>query len=107
MEPQHNLERDAGLLPDSAERDYDDARPVILIGLDGSVTSWHAFSWGCGETRRTDGRVVAMFVSPSLGLGLGAGLIAGIDCYDHSAVETAVCEQAQRLRVKALARASS
>jgi nucleotide-binding universal stress UspA family protein len=107
MEPQHDLERAAGVRPDGTETDLDETRPVVVIGLDGSETSWHAFSWGCGEARRTGGRAVAVFVSPCLRLGAGAGLMLGIDSYDHGAVETAVRQQAERLRVEALARAVS
>jgi nucleotide-binding universal stress UspA family protein len=107
MEPQHDLERDAGPLPVGAETDPDDTRPAVVIGLDGSETSWHAFSWGCGEARRLGGRAVAVFVSPRLGLGAGAGLMVGIDSYDHGAVETAVRQHAEWLRIEALARAVS
>jgi nucleotide-binding universal stress UspA family protein len=107
MEPQRDLERDAGPLPSGTGPDPNDTRPVVVIGLDGSKTSWHAFSWGCGEARRMGGRAVAVFVSPSLGPGAGAGLMLGIDSYDHGAVETAVGQQAEQLRVEALARAVS
>ena len=34
---------------------------TVVIGTDGSPTSWDAFSWGCGEARRMGGRVVAVF----------------------------------------------
>jgi Universal stress protein family len=107
MEPQRDVERNPGSLPDSAVTDPDDARPAVVIGLDGSETSWHAFSWGCGEAWRLGGRVVAVFVSPGPGRGAGAGLMLGIDTYDHGAVEAAACQQAQRLQVEALARAVS
>lgn len=39
--------------------------PVIVVGIDGSETSWDAFWWACGETRRLSGRVVAVFVGPT------------------------------------------
>jgi nucleotide-binding universal stress UspA family protein len=38
---------------------------VIVVGIDGSETSWDAFWWACGETRRLSGRVVAVFVGPT------------------------------------------
>lgn len=34
---------------------------TVVIGTDGSPTSWDAFSWGCGEARRMGGRVVCVF----------------------------------------------
>ena len=37
---------------------------TVVIGTDGSPTSWDAFSWGCGEARRMGGRVVAVFAGP-------------------------------------------
>src|ERR1700742_5206500 len=103
MEPQSDLARDAGLRPDGTKIDPEDPRPVVLSGLDGSEPSWHAFAWGCGEARRMDGRLIAVFVSPILGLGAGAGagLMLGIDSYDHGAAETAVRQQAEWLRVQA------
>lgn len=37
--------------------------PVVVIGVDGSATSWDAFSWGCGEALRLGARTVAVFVT--------------------------------------------
>src|ERR1700716_1017900 len=37
--------------------------PVVVVGIDGSNTSWDAFWWACGEGRRLGGRLVAVFVS--------------------------------------------
>jgi nucleotide-binding universal stress UspA family protein len=37
--------------------------PVVVVGIDGSDTSWDAFWWACGEVRRLGGRLVAVFVS--------------------------------------------
>jgi hypothetical protein len=39
----------------------------IVVGIDGSDTSWDAFCWACGETNRLDGRTVAVFVGPTSG----------------------------------------
>ena len=38
--------------------------PTVVIGVDGSSSSWDAFCWGSGEARRMGGRVVAVFTSP-------------------------------------------
>ncbi|MGZ0151936.1 universal stress protein [Kribbella sp. WER1] len=38
--------------------------PAIVVGLDGSGTSWDAFAWAAGEALRTDGRLVAVYVMP-------------------------------------------
>jgi|SRR5882757_864682 len=41
-----------------------DMAPVIVVGVDGSSTSWDAFSWAAGEVIRTNGRLVAAYVMP-------------------------------------------
>jgi len=50
------------------ERDTDiavkKAARVILVGLDGSRTSWDAFAWAAGAAARGNGRLVAVHVMP-------------------------------------------
>ncbi len=60
------------------------ATALVLVGFDGSETSWDAFSWACGEARRLRGRVVAVFVSSSSDLVLAAvsSALVGIDHSD-------------------------
>jgi nucleotide-binding universal stress UspA family protein len=41
------------------------ASAVVIVGIDGSDTSWDALYWACGETSRLGGRTVAVFVSPT------------------------------------------
>lgn len=38
--------------------------PLIVVGLDGSPTSWDAFSWAAGEALRSHGRLIAVYVMP-------------------------------------------
>src|SRR5690349_13563912 len=38
--------------------------PAIVVGLDGSGTSWDAFAWAAGEALRTAGHLVAVYVMP-------------------------------------------
>jgi hypothetical protein len=40
-------------LPDSSIFDRGAAEPVVIVGLDGSPTSWDAFAWAAGEAIRT------------------------------------------------------
>jgi nucleotide-binding universal stress UspA family protein len=40
--------------------------PVIVVGLDGSSTSWDAFSWAAGEATRSKGNLVAVYVTPAV-----------------------------------------
>jgi nucleotide-binding universal stress UspA family protein len=40
------------------------APPVIVVGLDGSPTSWDAFFWAAGEALGGDGTLVAVYVLP-------------------------------------------
>jgi nucleotide-binding universal stress UspA family protein len=55
--------------PDSeplrAEDDVAVSTTAVVVGIDGSETSWDAFWWACGEARRLGGRLVAVFVSPN------------------------------------------
>jgi nucleotide-binding universal stress UspA family protein len=48
----------------------DHGQPIsarAVVGIDGSDTSWDAFCWACGETKRLGGRTVAVFVGPTPG----------------------------------------
>lgn len=75
---------------------------VIVVGIDGSDTSWDAFSWACGEARRTSGRAIAVFVSPVVGTGAAAASARcspyAIDC---QAFEEVAVAQAEQLRSQA------
>ncbi|WP_329474807.1 universal stress protein [Kribbella sp. NBC_01484] len=42
----------------------DPAAPVIVAGVDGSPTSWDAFSWAAGEALRSNGRLIVVYVMP-------------------------------------------
>jgi nucleotide-binding universal stress UspA family protein len=52
----------------SPERDIDaavnNASRAIVVGLDGSPTSWDAFAWAAGIAARGNGRLVAVHVMP-------------------------------------------
>lgn len=65
---------------------------TVVVGLDGSETSWDACSWACGEARRLGARIVAVFVSPTAELGLAAtaaGAAVVSEVLDESAVQQA------------------
>lgn len=70
---------------------------VVVIGIDGSDTSWDAFWWACGEARRTSGRVIAVFVTPIGGSGIAAASARcspfAIDCATFDQVAAAEAEQ--------------
>ncbi len=40
-----------------------DGPSLIVVGLDGSSTAWHAFAWACGHARRAACPVLAVYVS--------------------------------------------
>jgi nucleotide-binding universal stress UspA family protein len=44
----------------------------VVVGIDGSDTSWDAFCWACGEARRLGCRVVAVFVDMASGVASAA-----------------------------------
>jgi nucleotide-binding universal stress UspA family protein len=74
---------------------------VIVIGIDGSSTSWDAFWWACGETRRLCGRAVAVFVESTSAAGAAAAFspFAG-GAMAFLAVNEAESAHAQALRTK-------
>jgi nucleotide-binding universal stress UspA family protein len=39
---------------------------VTVVGVDGSPTSWDAFTWAAGEATRTHGRLIAVYVAPAV-----------------------------------------
>lgn len=53
-------------VPDSSDQAVGATAPVIVVGLDGSPTSWDAFSWAAGEAERANGRLVAVYVTPAI-----------------------------------------
>jgi nucleotide-binding universal stress UspA family protein len=73
------------------------ATTVLVIGIDGSTTSWDAFWWACGEARRTSGRAIAVFVTPVGGSGLAAASARcspfAIDCAAFDEVASAEADQ--------------
>jgi nucleotide-binding universal stress UspA family protein len=46
--------------------------PAVVVGFDGSESSWDALYWACGEARRLGGRAVALFVTGTAGTGIEA-----------------------------------
>src|SRR5689334_19742761 len=51
--------------PQNPEGQIRAAAPVIVVGVDGSPTSWDAFDWAAQEARRIGGRLVAVHVMSS------------------------------------------
>ncbi len=90
-----NSERHRGHPQDDACRSV---RPLIVVGIDGSDTSWDAFSWACGETNRLEGRTVAVFVGPTSGAAsasASAGLTGAVVPY--GAIQESTTHQAEKL----------
>jgi nucleotide-binding universal stress UspA family protein len=72
--------------------------PVVVVGIDGSDTSWDAFHWACGETRRLAGRTVAVFVGPTSGaesVSAAASFAGGAGIY--GAMQQMITDQAGAL----------
>jgi nucleotide-binding universal stress UspA family protein len=74
------------------------AGSVVVVGIDGSDTSWDAFHWACGETRRLAGRTVAVFVGPTSGVtsATAAASFAGA-AVAYGAIEQTVTDRAGKL----------
>jgi nucleotide-binding universal stress UspA family protein len=90
---------EAGRRPDAPDRN-DVAPPVILVGLDGSPSSWDAFCWAAGEAARINGKVVAVYVLPLIEAVVAFGVP-----YDYAGVERAREEVADELESEAAHRA--
>jgi nucleotide-binding universal stress UspA family protein len=71
---------------------------LIVVGIDGSDTSWDAFYWACGETIRLDGRTVAVFVGPTPGAAsatASASMTGTVIPY--GAIQQSMTDQAEKL----------
>jgi nucleotide-binding universal stress UspA family protein len=79
-------------------------RTVVVVGLDGSTTSWDAFWWACGEARRLGGLAVAVFVSSgTAAMSPMAYDTVGLSACGYAEVERAAAEHAAQLRAEVLA----
>src|ERR1700730_3336159 len=81
---------------DSSVGDGHGTPPVIVVGLDGSPTSWDAFSWAAGGEIRSNRRLVAVCVTPLVDPVAVYGEAAG-----YAAVEQARGEVASPLKNQA------
>jgi K+-sensing histidine kinase KdpD len=66
---------------------------VVVVGVDGSDTSWDAFWWACGEANRLGGQTVAVFVS---GTGGWPDVAIAADCAYKYLMATERAEQLRR-----------
>jgi nucleotide-binding universal stress UspA family protein len=46
---------------------------VIVVGLDGSPTSWDAFSWAAGQAAGSHGQLIAVYAVPPTTVGAAVG----------------------------------
>ena len=72
---------------------------VLVVGLDGSDTSWNAFSWACGQAQRLRGRLVVVFVTRDVWDAGGA--VPEVSLCNYTALRDATDEQASELRIQA------
>jgi nucleotide-binding universal stress UspA family protein len=86
---------EAGRRPDAPDRN-EVAPPVIVVGLDGSPSSWDAFCWAVGEALRINGSVVAVHALPLTEPAAAFGVP-----YDYAGVEQARREFADELEREA------
>jgi nucleotide-binding universal stress UspA family protein len=69
----------------------------VVVGIDGSETSWDAFCWACGETRRLGGRTVAVFVGPVSGAASATAASFGGAVAAYGAIQQSMTDQAEQL----------
>jgi nucleotide-binding universal stress UspA family protein len=73
---------------------------VIVVGIDGSETSWDAFWWATGQARRLgSSRIVATFVSPTVDINLvvASAAFAAAPC-DYAGAAQIATDRAEGLR---------
>jgi nucleotide-binding universal stress UspA family protein len=72
---------------------------TVIVGLDGSDTSWDAFWWACGECRRVGGRIMALFVSSTAGSGVSVAApdFAALGAFDFAFRDQSASERAKGL----------
>ncbi len=77
-------------------------RTTVVVGLDGSDTSWSALWWACGEADRLSGRVIAVYVTSICeATATSAALTAGFDAGAYTAAaELTHRQQAAELRAE-------
>ncbi len=69
----------------------------VVVGIDGSDTSWDAFCWACGETSRLGGRTVAVFVGPASGACSATAASFPGAVVSYGAIQQSLTDQAQEL----------
>jgi nucleotide-binding universal stress UspA family protein len=88
-------------VPHQRDRAHDtsssSASAVIVVGIDGSDTSWDAFCWACGETRRLGGRTVAVFVGPTAGVASSTAACFGGAVVAYGAIQQTMTDEAKKL----------
>jgi nucleotide-binding universal stress UspA family protein len=71
-------------LPDSSIFDRGAAEPVVIVGLDGSPTSWDAFAWAAGEAIRTHRGLIAVYAAPMVEPGAEFGMPIAYDAAEEA-----------------------
>jgi nucleotide-binding universal stress UspA family protein len=71
---------------------------AVVIGLDGSDSSWNAFWWACGQAKLLGKRMVAVYVSRGVGPTTAVASVIGL--YDDGAIERVAAERAEQLELR-------
>ena len=87
-------------LPDSSDQAVGATATAIVVGLDGSPTSWDAFSWAAGEAVRGNGSLIAVYATPAVEPVAAVGVP-----FDYAAAEQSRQEVAGQLADEAARRA--
>jgi nucleotide-binding universal stress UspA family protein len=77
----------------------------IVVGVDGSPTSWDALSWALGEAKRRSSRVIAVYVIPTAELAAEA-MAAAVASYGYVAAKQAETDAADGVQEEAEAQAN-
>lgn len=74
------------------------AASVIVVGVDGSETSWDALWWATGQALRTRSHVVAAFVTPGVNINVAMAATFTTAPVDYTGAEQIASDRAEHLR---------
>lgn len=88
--------------PQNREQQATDSEPAVgtqvVVGIDGSETSWDALWWATGQVHRMAGRIVAAYVSPTVDANIAmASTFPGVPI-DYAGMEQIATDRAEQLR---------
>jgi nucleotide-binding universal stress UspA family protein len=74
---------------------------MILVGVDGTHTSWNALWWACGEAARSAGMIIAAFISAENSIASAdVALTVAAVPFDYDVIRSGAAQQATQLEAE-------